>query len=38
MEKGELNRSIGATRMNKKSSRSHSVFIMTVGPAHAAHT
>lgn len=30
MKEGEKNRSVAATKMNKKSSRSHSVFILTV--------
>jgi Kinesin motor domain len=34
MKKGDMNRSIAATRMNAKSSRSHSVFIMTVTQRH----
>lgn len=30
MRAGSKNRSIAATRMNEKSSRSHSIFILTV--------
>lgn len=30
MRQGSKNRSIAATRMNEKSSRSHSIFILTV--------